>query len=105
MALSPVAGSTAAALQAYRAASSQGVEASGAQAAGGGFGDMLGRALQGVVDQGHQAETLSTQAVQGQGNILDIVTAVSKAELSLQTTIAVRDKVVQAYQDVMRMSI
>ena len=104
MALSPVAGSTAAALQAYRAAAS-GASPTGPAGPAAGFGDVLGRALEGVVDQGRQAETLSTQALQGQGNILDIVTAVSKAELSLQTTIAVRDKVVQAYQDVMRMSI
>lgn len=45
------------------------------------------------------------KAVAGEGNILDVVSAVSKAELSLQTTIAVRDRVVQAYQDIMRMPI
>jgi flagellar hook-basal body complex protein FliE len=103
MGISPVGGSAAAALQAYRATQGQGAAAP--SAAGSDFGAMLGRALEGVVDQGRQAETLSTQAIQGQGNILDIVTAVSKAELSLQTTIAVRDRVVQAYQDIMRMPI
>jgi flagellar hook-basal body complex protein FliE len=45
------------------------------------------------------------QAIAGGGNLTDVVTAVSKAELSLQTTIAIRDKAVQAYQDVMRMPI
>ena len=113
MALGALTGTAAAALQAYRAA--QGGEASGAASAGGvagggGFGDVLQSALQGVVDQSHTAEALSTQAISGQaisghGGLLDVVSAVSKAELSLQTTIAVRDRVVQAYQDIMRMPI
>jgi flagellar hook-basal body complex protein FliE len=110
MAIAPTGGAAAAALQAYRSTQAQtggapGADASGESAGGGGFGEMLGRALEGVVNQGRQAESLSTQGIQGQGSILDIVTAVSKAELSLQTTIAVRDRVVQAYQDIMRMPI
>jgi flagellar hook-basal body complex protein FliE len=101
MAIAPVGGVAAAALQAYRATGGQGA----APAAGADFGGVLQQALAGVVDSNRQAEALSTQAIQGQGNILDVVSAVSKAELSLQTTIAVRDRVVQAYQDIMHMSI
>ena len=70
-----------------------------------GFGDMLGRAMQGAVDAGHAADTQSMQAISGGGSITDVVTAVSKAELALQSTVAIRDRVVQAYQDVMRMAI
>ena len=73
--------------------------------AGGGFGDVLGRAMQGVVDAGHQADAQSMQAIAGQGNLTDVVTAVSRAELALQSAVAIRDRVVQAYQDVMRMPI
>lgn len=72
---------------------------------GAGFGDVLGRALSGVVDAGHQADTKSMQAIAGQGNLTDVVTAVSRAELALQSAVAIRDRVVQAYQDVMRMPI
>ena len=81
--------------------------ASGASGAGigGGFGDVLGRALSGVVDAGHQADAKSMQAIAGQGNLTDVVTAVSRAELALQSAVAIRDRVVQAYQDVMRMPI
>jgi flagellar hook-basal body complex protein FliE len=95
-----------AALQAYRSMSSVG-SASAPQtgAAGAGFGAALQSALEGVASQGHAAEGLAMKAVAGEGNILDVVSAVSKAELSLQTTIAVRDRVVQAYQDIMRMPI
>ncbi len=70
-----------------------------------GFGDMLGRAMQGAVDAGHAADTQSMQAISGNGSITDVVTAVSKAELALQSTVAIRDRVVQAYQDIMRMAI
>ena len=70
-----------------------------------GFGDMLGRAMQGAVDAGHAADTQSMQAISGGGSITDVVTAVSKAELALQSTVAIRDRVVQAYQDIMRMAI
>jgi flagellar hook-basal body complex protein FliE len=52
-----------------------------------------------------QAEAQSMQAIAGGGNITDVVTAVSKAEMALQTTMAIRDRVVQAYQDIMKMPI
>ena len=80
-------------------------DAIGGSSAGGGFGDMISRALQGVVDTGEAADTKSMQAIAGGGNITDVVTAVSKAELALQSTTAIRDRVVQAYQDIMRMTI
>ncbi len=70
-----------------------------------GFGAAISNALQSVVDAGHDADAQSMQAIAGGGNLTDVVTAVSKAELSLQTTLAIRDKAVQAYQDVMRMAV
>jgi flagellar hook-basal body complex protein FliE len=44
-------------------------------------------------------------AIAGGGNLTEVVTAVSRAELALQSTVAIRDRVVQAYQDIMRMPI
>jgi flagellar hook-basal body complex protein FliE len=79
--------------------------ASGSGTAGAGFGDALSRAMQGVVDSGHQADAQSMQAIAGGGNLTEVVTAVSRAELALQSAVAIRDRVVQAYQDVMRMPI
>ncbi len=70
-----------------------------------GFGATLARALGGVVDAGHAADAQSMAAIAGHGSITDVVTAVSKAELALQTTTAIRDRMVQAYQDIMRMPI
>jgi len=76
-----------------------------ANAAGGGFGAALSRAMEQAVDAGRAADTTATQALTGQGSVTDVVMAVSRAELALQTAVAVRDRVVAAYQDVMRMPI
>ena len=70
-----------------------------------GFGNALTTALQGVVDAGHTADAKSAEAITGSGNLTDVVTAVNRAELALQTTAAIRDRVVQAYQDIMKMPI
>ncbi len=79
---------------------------SGGEAAGNSsFGSVMGQALGNVVDAGRQADAQSVRAISGEGNVTDLALAVSKAELALQTTVALRDKMVQAYQDIMRMSI
>jgi flagellar hook-basal body complex protein FliE len=72
---------------------------------GGGFGNALQQALQDVAAAGHAADAQATTALTGGANITEVVTAIAKAELALQTTMAVRDRVVQAYQDIMRMPI
>ncbi len=69
------------------------------------FGGVLARAVQGVVDAGHQAEAQTVRALSGGGNLTDVATAVSQAQLALQAATAVRDRVVQAYQEIMRMPI
>ena len=91
----------AAALAAYREAASLAPPA--AQASG--FGGLFQRALQQGVEIGRSAEAASTSAMLGQGGVTEAVLAISKAELTLQTAVAVRDRVVSAYQDVMRMPI
>jgi len=71
----------------------------------GGFGATLSRALEGAVETGHKADTQAVQAITGGGNLTDVVTALTHAELALQTATAIRDRVVQAYQDIMKMPI
>ncbi len=102
MALPPIPVSPTAAAQAYQAANASVSPVAGSTPD---FGDALIRALDGVVQAGHAADAQSTAAISGGGTITDVVTAVSKAELALQTTVAIRDRVVQAYQDIMRMPI
>ena len=70
-----------------------------------GFGQVLSGALQDVVDAGHKADGMAAAGIAGTGNLTEVVAAVNRAELALQTTTAIRDRVVQAYQDIMRMPI
>ena len=56
----------------------------------------------GTIRQGEQA---ATQQVQGKANLVDVVQSVNAAELTLDTVVAVRDKVVAAYQSIMNMPI
>ena len=72
---------------------------------GGDFASMLTRSLGGAIDTGKQAETQAMSAINGGGDLTSVVTAVSRAELALQTTVAVRDRVLQAYQDIIKMPI
>lgn len=71
----------------------------------GSFGSMLQGAMSGLSDLGHAADATSAQAMTGSGNLTNVVMAVSKAEMALQASVAVRDKVISAYQDVMRMAV
>jgi flagellar hook-basal body complex protein FliE len=95
----PVA-SLAAAAAAYRAAAGT---AGPAQPEG--FGGLVQRALDQGVQIGRSAEAASTAAMLGQGGVTEAVLAISRAELALQTTVAVRDRVVAAYQEIMRMPV
>lgn len=73
--------------------------------AGAGFGEMLTEALQSTVDAQKTAEATSVKAVNGKADVTDVVTAVTNAEVALDTVVAVRDRVISAYQEIMRMPI
>lgn len=69
------------------------------------FADTVTQAAQQAVATGQAADAQSMSAINGGGNLTDVVTALSQAELTLQTATAIRDRVVQAYQDIMKMPI
>ncbi|HEY7576636.1 MAG TPA: flagellar hook-basal body complex protein FliE [Acetobacteraceae bacterium] len=71
----------------------------------GDFGATLQRAMQGAVDEFHTTDAKVTEALTGGGNLTEVVSALARAQLTLQTATAVRDRVVQAYQDIMKMAI
>ena len=96
------------AARAYAATQGTGGATAGAavaEAGGPEFSQLLSNVMGDVTQATRAAETQMTQAVQGQGSMIDVVTAVSAAEASLETVIAVRDQVIQAYQEIMRMPI
>jgi len=67
------------------------------------FGDMLSKATNSVVDSLNQSEKATMQAVTGKADLASVTAAVNNAEVAVQTVVAIRDRVVQAYQDIMRM--
>ena len=69
------------------------------------FGKMLQGALEHTMKTTQGAENMMVQQSQGKAELIDAVTAVSSAETSLQTVIAIRDQVINAYQEIMRMPI
>lgn len=71
----------------------------------GGFGAMVENLVSGASTSLRAAETASAKQVAGKGDLIDVVTAIGAAETALDTVVAVRDKVVNAYTDIMRMQI
>jgi flagellar hook-basal body complex protein FliE len=80
-------------------------EAGQTAAAPSGFGQMVRQALQDTIEAGKKSEQMSAQAVAGKADVTDVVTAVNNAEMALDTVVAVRDRVISAYQEIMRMPI
>jgi flagellar hook-basal body complex protein FliE len=100
-----------AATAAYQAMSNIGSTAGTSGAAqtsaapGAGFGDFLSGALKDAVGNIKAGEQAAAQQVAGKADIVNVVSAVNQAEMTLDTVVAVRDKVIQAYQTVMQMPI
>ncbi|MFZ5669248.1 MAG: flagellar hook-basal body complex protein FliE [Pseudomonadota bacterium] len=95
-----------AAAKAYGAASAGlAPQASGAAAGGQDFGDLLKSVMTDAVQASKTAETQIAAQVAGKAELIDVVTAISSAEASLETVMAVRDQVISAYQEIMRMPI
>lgn len=69
------------------------------------FGSLIKSAVDSVVRTQKTSEAVSAQAVLGKADLTDVVQAVTEAEMTLQTVMAVRDRLVGAYQDIMRMPI
>jgi flagellar hook-basal body complex protein FliE len=101
----------AAAAAAYRAAAQMGTTAASSAAVapasvpGGNFSDFLSGAVKDSISTIRQGEQAATAQVSGKANLVDVVQSVNAAEITLDTVVAVRDKVVAAYQSIMNMPI
>lgn len=74
-------------------------------AQGGAFAAMVENVVTGAVESTRTSEKAAGDLVTGKAELVDVVTAVNAAEMSLETLVAIRDKVIGAYQDIMRMPI
>ena len=102
MAISPITsgiGSIGGSLPATSSSASVGSTPSGA------FGDALKKAVTAVEATTTDANQAIGRMLDGSGDVHEAVIALQKADTALQLTVQVRNKIVQAYQDIMRMSI
>lgn len=77
----------------------------GVAAGGADFGAMLRSAVDNAIGASKSAEQQIVAHAQGKAQLIDVATAVSAAETSLEAVMAVRDQVISAYQEIMRMPI
>jgi flagellar hook-basal body complex protein FliE len=71
----------------------------------GGFGSTLETMLKSVDATAGEANTAVADMVEGKGDVHDAMIALNRAETTLQLTVQVRNKLVQAYQEIMRMPV
>jgi flagellar hook-basal body complex protein FliE len=69
------------------------------------FGQFVDKAARDSLETLKGGEKMQADAVMGKADLTDVVEAVTNAELTLQTVVALRDKMLTAYQEIMRMPI
>ena len=67
------------------------------------FATLLQQAGKGVVEALGKSEAESLQAVTGKADLAAVTEAVTNAQVALQTVVAIRDRVITAYQDIIKM--
>jgi flagellar hook-basal body complex protein FliE len=69
------------------------------------FSTMLKDAMGSVVESGKKSDTQAQAMASGKANVVDVVTTVAETEVAIDALVAVRDKVIQSYEEIMRMPI
>ncbi len=69
------------------------------------FTSMLKEAVGSVNELGQKSDMQTRAMVNGKSNMVDVVTAVSETEVAIDAVVAVRDKIIAAYEDIMKMPI
>ncbi|MBR0696280.1 flagellar hook-basal body complex protein FliE [Bradyrhizobium lablabi] len=82
-----------------------GAEKAGQAAAGPSFSALLQDAVGSVMDTGKKADAQTMAMASGKANVMDVVTAVAETDVAVSTLVSVRDRVIQAYEDIMKMPI
>jgi|ERR1700704_2915554 flagellar hook-basal body complex protein FliE len=83
-----------------------GAEKSGGQTSGGpSFGAVLKDAIGSVMEAGKKSDGQTMAMASGKANVMDVVTAVAETDVAVSTLVSVRDRVIQSYEDIMKMPI
>ena len=77
----------------------------GTEAGGPSFSALLKDAIGSVADAGRKSDAQTMAMASGKANVMDVVTAVAETDVAVSTLVSVRDRVIQSYEDIMRMPI
>ena len=80
-------------------------KAAGEGSTGPSFGQLVKDAIGSVQQSARASDTQSQAMAAGKANLVDVVTAVSETEVAIDTLVSVRDKVISAYEEIMKMPI
>ena len=69
------------------------------------FSSILKDAIGSVADAGRKSDAQAMAMASGKANVMDVVTAVAETDVAVSTLVSVRDRVIQSYEDIMRMPI
>jgi flagellar hook-basal body complex protein FliE len=69
------------------------------------FSALLKDAVGSVLDAGRKSDAQTVSMASGKANVMDVVTAVAETDVAVSTLVSVRDRVIQSYEDIMKMSI
>jgi len=67
------------------------------------FADLVKGAIREAIAIGKRSENMSLAGIQERADLNQVATAIAEAETTLQTVVAVRDKLIDAYKEIMRM--
>ena len=76
-----------------------------AETGGPSFGAVLKDAIGSVLEAGRKSDAQTVAMASGKANVMDVVTAVAETDVAVSTLVSVRDRVIQSYEDIMKMSI
>jgi flagellar hook-basal body complex protein FliE len=69
------------------------------------FSAVLKDTLSSVMESGRKSDAQTVAMASGKANLMDVVTAVADTDVAVSTLVSVRDRVIQSYEDIMRMPI
>lgn len=69
------------------------------------FGELVAQNIQSTIETGKHSDRMSLDLVNGNADIVDVVTAIAETEVAIESMVTVRDRIIQAYEEIMRMPI
>ena len=77
----------------------------GSEASGQSFASLLKDAVGSVMESGRKSDAQTVAMAAGKANVMDVVTAVADTDVAVSTLVSVRDRVIAAYEDILKMPI